>query len=58
MIGNHHKEVAVATIYRILLSASERDEFDSLVKKSKNAARVILLALVLLFADLSPEGRG
>jgi transposase len=48
----------MATIYKIHLTTSERDELDSIVKKGKNAARVILLALVLLFADLSSEGRG
>jgi transposase len=48
----------MATKYKIFLTTDERDELDSLVKKGKNAARVILLALVLLFCDMSPEGRG
>ena len=48
----------MATKYEIFLTSDERDELDSLVKKGKRAARVILLALVLLFSDMSPEGRG
>jgi transposase len=48
----------MATKYKIFLTADERRALDSIVKKGKNAARVILLALVLLFCDLSPEGRG
>ncbi|MDR1608479.1 MAG: helix-turn-helix domain-containing protein [Deltaproteobacteria bacterium] len=50
--------VGLATKYRIFLTTDERDELDSLAKKGKNSARVILLALVLLFCDMSPEGRG
>ncbi|MDR1486810.1 MAG: IS630 family transposase, partial [Deltaproteobacteria bacterium] len=48
----------MAAKYIISLTSDERDELDSIVKKGKNAARVILLALVLLFCDASPEGRG
>ncbi|MDR2142703.1 MAG: helix-turn-helix domain-containing protein [Deltaproteobacteria bacterium] len=48
----------MATKYQISLTTEERGELDSIVKKGKNAARVILLALVLLFCDISPEGRG
>lgn len=48
----------MAIKYRICLTAEERNELDTLVKKGKHAARVILLALVLLFCDISPEGRG
>jgi hypothetical protein len=44
--------------YTIPLTPEERSELDNIVKKGKNAARVILLALVLLFCDISPEGRG
>jgi transposase len=52
------REVAMASKYKIFLNQTEREELDSIVKKGKNAARVILLALVLLFCDMSPEGRG
>jgi transposase len=48
----------MATKYRIFLSSEERNELDSIAKKGKNAARAILLALVLLLSDLSPDGRG
>jgi hypothetical protein len=48
----------MATLYKIFLTPEERNTLDALVKKGKNSARVILLALVLLFADISPEGRG
>jgi hypothetical protein len=48
----------MATIYRIFLTNDERNELNTISKKGKNAARVILLALVLLFCDQSPEGRG
>ena len=48
----------MATKYRIFLTPDERDELDGLVKKGKRAARVILMALILLFSDMSPEGRG
>jgi transposase len=43
--------------YKIFLTPQERDELDSLVKKGKNSARVFLLALALLFCDMSPECR-
>lgn len=52
------KEVIMATIYKIILTPEERIELDSIVKKGKNAARVIILALALLLSDLSPAGRG
>lgn len=48
----------MATKYRIILTEQERYELDGIVKKGKNAARVIVLALVLLLCDKSPEGRG
>jgi transposase len=48
----------MAKKYNILLTSEEREELDGIVKKGKNAARVIVLALVLLLSDLSPEGRG
>ena len=48
----------MAKKYNIHLTSDERDELDDIVKRGKNAARVILLALVLLLADLSSEGRG
>jgi transposase len=48
----------MAKKYNIHLTADEREELDGIVKKGKNAARVILLSLVLLLSDLSPEGRG
>jgi hypothetical protein len=52
------KEVAMAAKYTVFLNRTEREELDSIVKKGKNAARVISLALVLLFADKSAEGSG
>jgi transposase len=48
----------MAKKYTIFLTSKERSELDSIAKKGKNAARVILLALVLLFCDKSPEERG
>ena len=48
----------MATKYKILLTSDERDELDGIVKKGKKAARMIILALVLLFSDMSQEGRG
>jgi transposase len=48
----------MATKYKIELTPEERSQLDGIVKKGKNTARVILLALVLLFCDISPEGRG
>jgi hypothetical protein len=36
----------------------ELEELDSIVNKGKNAAKVIVLILILLLSDLSPEGRG
>lgn len=48
----------MATIYKIFLSQDERDELDGIIKKGKRAARAVLLAMVLLFCDMSPEGRG
>jgi hypothetical protein len=48
----------MATKYRICLTPEERSELDSIVKKGKNAARIIVMALVLPFCDISPEGRG
>ena len=48
----------MATKYKIFLTPEERDELDGLVKKGKNAAKIILAALILLFCDMSPEGRG
>jgi DNA-binding Lrp family transcriptional regulator len=47
----------MATIYKIFLTDEERKELNDIVKKGKNAARVIILALALLLCDLSPEGR-
>ncbi|MDR1871692.1 MAG: helix-turn-helix domain-containing protein [Deltaproteobacteria bacterium] len=48
----------MATKYQIFLSAQERDALDTIVKKGQNAARVVLKALILLFCDKSPDGRG
>jgi transposase len=48
----------MATKYIIELTSEERSQLDGIVKKGNNAARVIILALVLLFCDISPEGRG
>lgn len=48
----------MATKYKIFLTPDERDELDSIVKKGKRAVRVVLMALILLFSDMSPEGRG
>jgi transposase len=48
----------MATKYKIELTSEERDLLDGIVKKGKKAARIIVLALVLLFCDISPEGRG
>ncbi|MDR2142172.1 MAG: hypothetical protein LBR11_10370 [Deltaproteobacteria bacterium] len=48
----------MATKYQISLASKERGELDSIAKKGKYAAQVILLALVLLFCDISSEGRG
>jgi transposase len=52
------KEVAMATKFQIWLTSDERDELDGIVKKGKRAVRVVLMALILLFSDMSPEGRG
>jgi hypothetical protein len=51
------KEVAMATKYHIFLTADERSALDALVKKGKNTARVILMAIILLFCDKSPDAR-
>ncbi|MDR2459614.1 MAG: helix-turn-helix domain-containing protein [Deltaproteobacteria bacterium] len=48
----------MATKYVICLTEKERYELDSMVKMGKTSGRVILLALALLFCDISPEGRG
>jgi transposase len=48
----------MATVYKILLTPDERTKLDGIIKKGKHAARVVLISLVLLFCDLSPEGRG
>jgi transposase len=48
----------MAAKYQIYLTPEERAQLDGLVKKGQNAAQVILKALILLFCDRSPEGRG
>jgi transposase len=48
----------MAIKYLISLTPEERNELNSITKKGKNTARVILMALALLFCDISPEGRG
>jgi transposase len=48
----------MATKYQIFLTDQERDQLNSISKKGKSTARIFLLALVLLFCDMSPEGRG
>jgi len=44
------------SIHRIFPAGSERRELDAIVKKGKNVARGIFMAMILLFCDLSPEG--
>jgi hypothetical protein len=51
------KEVVMAAKYRVFLTPEERKELDNIVKKGKNLARTILTSLILLFCDMSPEGR-
>jgi hypothetical protein len=48
----------MATKYKIFLTPEERIELDNIVKKGKNLARIILMSLVLLLCDMSPDGRG
>ena len=48
----------MSTLYRIMLTPQERDELDAICKKGKHASRMVLLALVHLFCDVSPDGRG
>jgi transposase len=48
----------VATKYKIELTPEERGQLDGIVKKGRNPAKVVLSALVLLFCDRSPLGRG
>jgi hypothetical protein len=48
----------MATKYKIFLTPEERLELGDIAKKGKHMARVVLMALALLFCDMSPEGRG
>jgi hypothetical protein len=52
------KEVVMDSKYTVFLTDDERTELDGIAKKGKNAARVVLMSLVLLLCDTSPGGKG
>ncbi|MDR1164966.1 MAG: hypothetical protein LBO66_03680 [Deltaproteobacteria bacterium] len=48
----------MANRHKIFLTDEERIILDNIVKKGKKSASVIVMSLILLSRDKSPEGRG
>ncbi|MDR1164308.1 MAG: hypothetical protein LBO66_00270 [Deltaproteobacteria bacterium] len=48
----------MANRHKIFLADEERTILDNIAQKGKNSARVIVMSLIFLSRDKSPEGRG
>jgi hypothetical protein len=55
--GEHGKDIAVKK-YVVRLSAEEREQLQTLIRKGKSPAKRLLKARILLKADISEAGEG
>ncbi len=54
--GNHYKEVAMSSRYRVTLTEQERKDLEAITRNGKTAARKFIHARALLLCNASTDG--